>query len=108
MPCNSVTCGTLDVDANRCDPRLPCVNLKERPLENISWHNQMPKGRYLIFVGMFSSNRPLAETPSVPFTVQVTRNGKATTYQGVFGSSDMTCTNSCSVERRRVAEFTIE
>jgi hypothetical protein len=107
-PCESPNCGTLDVDANMCDPRTPCTNLTERPLENISWRSTMQKGQYLIFVGMFSPNRPVAEIRPVNFSVQVTKDGKPTTYQGVFRREDMNCTDSCSVTRRPIAEFTIE
>lgn len=107
-PCASATCGTLDADANYCDPRTPCTNLKEKPLENISWRGQMPRGRYEVFVGLYSTNRAAAESLPVPFTVQVTKDGKPTTYQGVVRREEMTCKEQCTSGLRRIAEFTIE
>jgi hypothetical protein len=107
-PCTSADCGTLDVDANRCDPRYPCDNLKERPLENISWSTKMQRGKYIILVGLYSQNRPSSEIQAVPFTVQVTKDGKPVTYQGIFRREDMNCTDICSANPRPITEFTIE
>jgi len=107
-PCTSAGCGTLDVDANRCDPRYPCNNFKERPLENISWSSEMQHGKYTILVGLYSQNRPASDIRTVPFTVQVTKDGKPLTYQGVFRPEEMYCTDICSVKPRRITEFTIE
>lgn len=107
-PCASVTCGTLDVDANYCDPRFTCSNLKDKPLENISWRGQMPKGRYVVYVGLYSTNKTAAETRSIPYTVQITKDGKSTTYQGVVRREEMTCKDQCTSGLRRIAEFIIE
>lgn len=107
-PCTSAGCGTLDVDANRCDPRYPCNELKERPLENISWSSNMQRGKYIILVGLYSQNRLVSDIRSVPFTVQVTKDGKPLNYQGVFRREEMNCTDTCSVSPRRITEFTIE
>jgi hypothetical protein len=107
-PCQAPTCGTLDVDANRCDPRFPCTNLRDRPLENISWRNQMVSGRYAVYVGMYSSNRPVGEPRPVSFTVQVTQDGKSKTYQGVFRREEMKCSDRCASEARLIAEFVVE
>lgn len=107
-PCSSATCGTLDVDANYCDPRFACTNLRDKPLENISWRGQMLKGRYEVYVGLYSTNRPAAESRAVPFTVQVTKDGKPTTYQGVVRREEMTCKDQCASGLRRIAEFTID
>jgi len=107
-PCDSATCGTLDIDANRCPPSTACSDLRERPLENISWRGEMQRGRYQVLVGLWSINRPATEIRPVPFTVQVTKDGKSTAYQGEFRSEDMACTDLCYVAPRRITEFTIE
>lgn len=107
-PCALATCGTLDADANYCDLRTSCTNLKDKPLENISWRGQMPKGRYEVFVSLYSTNRAAGESLPVPFTVQVTKDGKPTTYQGVVRREEMTCKERCTSGLRRIAEFTIE
>jgi len=107
-PCESSTCGTLDVDANRCDPRYPCTSLTERPLENISWPNNMIPGKYEVKVHMYSTNRQRSEIKSVPFTVQVTENGRKTTYQGVITPQDVTCKAVCSSVFKHITEFTVQ
>jgi len=107
-PCTTMSCGRLDVDANRCDLRFPCTDLKERPLENISWPDKMSKGKYVILVGLYSTNRPTTETHPVAFTVQVTKDEKPITYQGIFRREEISCKESCSVDPRRIAEFNIE
>jgi hypothetical protein len=107
-PCLSSNCGRLDVDANYCDPRLACTNLKERPLENISWGTQMSPGRYVISVGLYSLNSPAAEIRPVSFTVQLMKDGQPTSYQGVISSEEMICTDRCKAMPRRIAEFSIE
>lgn len=107
-PCESSTCGTLDVDANRCDPRYPCTSLTDRPLENISWPNNMIPGKYEVKVHMYSTNRQRSEIKSVPFTVQVTENGRQTTYQGVINPQDVTCKAVCSSVLKHITEFTVQ
>lgn len=106
-PCESSTCGTLDVDANRCDPRYSCT-LTERPLENISWPNNMIPGKYEVKVHMYSTNRQRSDIKPVPFTVQVTENGKQTTYQGVISPQDVTCKAVCSSVLKHITEFTVQ
>jgi len=107
-PCFSPTCGILDVDANYCDPQFPCVNLQERPLENISWRVQMPKGRYDVYVQLYSTNRTATESRAIPFTVQVTKNGKPTTYPGVIRRENIICNARCSSRPILITQFTIE
>jgi len=107
-PCQSATCGTLDVDANWCPSSTSCADLRERPLENISWRGEMQRGRYRVLVRLWSINQPATEIRPIPFTVQVTKDGKSTTYQGVFRSEDMACTDRCTVAPRHITEFTIE
>jgi hypothetical protein len=107
-PCDSATCGTLDIDANRCPPSTACADLRERPLENISWRGEMQRGRYRVLISLWSINRPATEIRPIPFTVQVTKDGKSTTYQGVFRSEDMVCTDRCTVAPRHITDFTIE
>jgi hypothetical protein len=107
-PCESATCGTLDIDANWCPSATSCADLRERPLENISWRGEMQRGRYRVLVRLWSINQPATEIRPIPFTVQVTKDGKSTTYQGVFRSEDMACTDRCTVAPRHITEFTIE
>jgi len=106
-PCDSSTCGTLDVDANRCDPRYPCNSLSDRPLENVSWPNKMIPGRYEVFVHLFSTTRPRTDNQPVPYTVQVTESGKKKIYEGIFRPQDITCKIVCSSAIQPITQFTV-
>jgi len=85
-----------------------CADLSERPLENISWRGEMQRGRYRVLVSLWSINSPLTEARPLSFTVQITKDGKSTTYQGVFRSEDIVCSGRCTVAPRQITEFTIE
>jgi hypothetical protein len=106
-PCDSANCGRLDVDANSCTRISTCI-FSDRPLENISWPGSMLKGKYKVYVGMYSTNRSLPDVVSVPFTVQITKDGKQRSYQNVFQSSEIKCDKLCGTKLREIAEFTIE
>ena len=84
------------------------MNLKDKPLENISWRGQMPKGIYEVFVGLYSTHRPPTQSRPVAYTVQVTKDGQPTIYQGIFRSEEMTCNETCALGPRHIAKFTVE
>jgi hypothetical protein len=107
-PCKGSSCGTLDVDANRCTAMSGCVSGTDRPLENISWNGPMVPGKYVVAVHMYSANALPTALKSIPFTVQVNKDGKSTKYTGQFRPEEMRCTDLCRAEARRFAEFTID
>lgn len=109
-PCAGDNCGRLDVDANRCDMRGPtCTSLTDRPLENISWPNIMLPGRYIVAVALYSTNRPLSEARPVRFTVQITKNGVISTFEGLVRADEIQCKdNLCGSAPRRITQFNVE
>jgi hypothetical protein len=109
-PCKGGNCGRLDVDANRCDMRgPPCTSLTDRPLENISWPNKMLPGRYLVAVALYSTNRLASEARPVRFTVQITKNGVVSNFEGLVRTDEIQCKdNLCGTAPRRVTQFTVE
>lgn len=86
--------GSLDIDANACKQMSGCP-VRPEPIENVSWNQKPPSGRYQVRVNMFSANTPIAERKDVPFTVVVTIDGKKNSYEGVVKVSDMVCTDRC-------------
>jgi hypothetical protein len=107
-PCKGSSCGTLDLDANRCTAMSGCVSGTDRPLENISWNGPMVPGKYVVIVNMYSANSMPAGLKTIPFTVRVTKDGKSAKYTGEFRPEEMRCTDLCRSHARRVAEFTID
>jgi hypothetical protein len=109
-PCTGANCGRLDVDANRCDMRgPPCTNLTDRPLENISWSNNMLPGDYVVAVALYSTNRPLSEARPVRFTVQITKDGLISTFEGLVRADEIQCKdNLCGTAPRRITQFNVE
>ncbi|MFZ4711686.1 MAG: hypothetical protein ACOYMH_17790 [Zwartia sp.] len=101
--------GSLDIDANICEAMSGCP-YKDEPIENISWNQKPPSGRYEVRVALFSANELMQNRRPIPFTVVVTLDGKKTSYEGVVNVSDMVC----SAERCRtktqfnVTSFTIQ
>ena len=106
-PCEAATCGILDVDANLCDPRHPCNNLSDKPLENISWRDQMAVGTYKIYVRLYSTNGPRNQIKPIPFTIQITKDGKTTSIPGLIRTEDIKCDELCSTKIQLVNEFNI-
>jgi hypothetical protein len=106
-PCEAATCGILDVDANLCDPRYPCNNLSDKPLENISWRDQMAVGTYKIYVRLYSTNGPRNQLKPIPFTIQITKDGKTSTIPGLIRVEDIKCDEHCSTKIQSVTEFNI-
>jgi hypothetical protein len=101
--------GSLDIDANICEAMSGCPYLDE-PIENISWNQKPPSGRYEVRVALFSANELMQNRRPIPFTVVVSLDGKKTSYEGVVNVNDMVC----SAERCRskvqfsVTSFTIQ
>jgi hypothetical protein len=106
-PCEAATCGILDVDANLCDPRHPCNNLSDKPLENISWRDQMAVGTYKIYVRLYSTNGPRNQIKPIPFTIQITKDGKTSSIPGLIRTEDIKCDELCSTKIQLVNEFNI-
>ena len=106
-PCEASTCGILDVDANLCDPRYPCNNLSDKPLENISWRDQMAVGTYKIYVRLYSTNGPRNQLKPISFTIQITKDGKTSTIPGLIRVEDIKCDEHCSTKIQSVTEFNI-
>lgn len=109
-PCTGGNCGRLDVDANRCvTSGRPCTSLTDRPLENISWPNKMLPGRYVVAVALYSTNRLSSEARPVRFTVQITKNGVVSNFEGLVRTDEIQCKdNLCGIAPRRVTQFTVE
>ncbi len=101
--------GSLDIDANMCEAMSGCPYLDE-PIENISWNQKPPSGRYEVRVALFSANELMQNRRPIPFTVVVTLDGKKSSYEGVINVNDMVC----SAERCRskvqfnITSFTIQ
>ena len=106
-PCEASTCGVLDVDANLCDPRYPCNNLSDKPLENISWRDQMAVGTYKIYVRLYSTNGPRNQLKPISFTIQITKDGKTSSIPGLIRVEDIKCDEHCSTKLQSVTEFNI-
>ena len=108
-PCTSSNCGLLDVDSNRCTALLQITcSLTDRPLENITWKNEMPLGKYQVMVGLFSINNQSSNMNPIPFTVQITKDGKQEVFQGVIEPQEIKCEERCSSPKKQITEFTIE
>ena len=101
--------GSLDIDANMCEAMSGCPYLDE-PIENISWNQKPPSGRYEVRVALFSANELMQNRRPIPFTVVVTLDGKKSSHEGVINVNDMVC----SAERCRskvqfnITSFTIQ
>lgn len=101
--------GSLDIDANLCEAMSGCP-YRDEPIENISWNQKPPSGRYEVRVALFSANELIQNRRPIPFTVIVSLDGKKSSYEGVINVNDMVC----SAERCRsklqlnVASFTIQ
>ncbi|MEI8401071.1 MAG: hypothetical protein WCG12_09735 [Alcaligenaceae bacterium] len=101
--------GSLDIDANICEAMSGCP-YRDEPIENISWNQKPPSGRYEVKVALFSANELMQNRRPIPFTVVVSLDGKKTSYEGVVNVDDMVC----SAERCRskvqfsVTSFTIQ
>jgi len=105
--CDPIDCGVKDVDANFCEGGSDC-NLTDRPLENFTWTDQISPGNYKFWVKLHSTNKPKSDITSIPFTIQVTKDGKSQSFQGVFKPHEITCEEHCSSPSKLVTEFTIE
>jgi hypothetical protein len=101
--------GSLDIDANICEAMSGCP-YRDEPIENISWNQRPPSGRYEVRVALFSANELIQNRRPIPYTVVVTVDGKKTSYEGVVNVNDMVC----NAERCRskvqfnVTSFTIQ
>jgi len=103
----SLSGGSLDIDANACQEMSGCPSRPD-PVENISWNNKPPAGRYDVYVALFSANVPIHQREDIPYTVVVTVDGKKTSYEGVVKVSDMVCGERCRGKVRvKVASFVI-
>jgi hypothetical protein len=105
--CDPIDCGVTDVDANFCETGSEC-NLTDRPLENMTWPDQVSPGHYKFFVKLHSINKPKSEVAPIPFTVHVTRDGKSQSFKGVIEPQEITCEERCSAPDKFVTEFTID
>ena len=83
-------------------------SLTDRPLENITWKNEMPLGKYQVMVGLFSINNQSSNINPIPFTVQITKDGKQEVFQGVIEPQEIKCEERCSSSKKQITEFTIE
>ncbi len=108
-PCTSSGCGVLDVDANRCTSIIPSTcSLTDRPLENITWAHAMHPGKYQVVVNLFATNTDPSNIKPIPFTVQISKDGKQQVLQGVVEPQEITCEERCSAPNKLVTEFTID
>jgi len=105
--CDPIDCGIRDVDANFCESGSEC-NLTDRPLENLTWTDQISPGHYKFFVKLHSTNKPKSEIAPIPYTFHVTRDGKSQSFKGVIEPHEITCEEHCSAPDKLVTEFTIE
>jgi len=101
--------GSLDIDANICEAMSGCAYLDE-PIENISWNQKPPSGRYEVRVALFSANELMQNRRPIPFTVVVSLDGKKTSYEGVVNVNDMVCNaERCRTKTHfNVTSFTIQ
>lgn len=101
--------GSLDIDANICEAMSGCP-YRDEPIENISWNQKPPSGRYEVRVALFSANELIQNRRPIAYTVVVSLDGKKTSYEGVVNVNDMVC----NAERCRskmqfnVTSFTIQ
>lgn len=107
-PCEASTCGSLDVDANLCNPSGNCRQLTTRPLENISWPGKMLPGKYVVSVRLYSINSQKSDFQPIAYTVQITQDGDKNTFQGLIRAQDIKCEERCSSPPQKVTEFTIK
>jgi len=104
---NSPSGGNLDIDANYCLTGERCVT--EAPIENISWNQKPPGGRYEVRVKLFNAHQVVQNRHPIPFTVVVSLDGKQSSYEGVFKPSDMVCDPTCNAPKdTNVTSFTIQ
>jgi hypothetical protein len=82
--------GSLDIDANVCEAMSGCP-YRDEPIENISWNQKPPSGRYEVRVALFSANELIQNRRPIPFTVVVSLDGKKSSYEGVINVNDMVC-----------------
>ena len=101
--------GSLDIDANICEAMSGCA-YRDEPIENISWNQKPPSGRYEVRVALFSANELMQNRRPIPFTVVVTLDGKKSSYEGVVNLSDMVCNaERCRTKTHfNVTSFTIQ
>jgi len=101
--------GSLDIDANVCEEMSGCP-FRDEPIENISWNQKPPSGRYEVRVALFSANELMQNRRPIPFTVVVSLDGKKSSYEGVVNVSDMVCsTERCHTKAPfNVTSFTIQ
>ena len=100
--------GSLDIDANACQIMSGCP-FSDAPIENISWNQKPPSGRYEVTVALFTANEEIQNRRPIPFTVVVSLDGKKSSYEGVINPDDMICTpERCRSKRYfNVTSFTI-
>lgn len=105
----SASGGSLDIDANACQVMSGCA-YREDPIENISWNQKPPSGRYEVLVQLFTANEVLQNRRTIPYTVVVAIEGKKTSYEGEVKVSDMVCSpERCHTRaRQKIASFTIQ
>jgi hypothetical protein len=101
--------GSLDIDANICEAMSGCA-YSDEPIENISWNQKPPSGRYEVRVALFSANELIQNRRPIPFTVVVSLDGKKSNYEGVINVNDMVCTpDRCRTKTPlNVTSFTIQ
>ena len=101
--------GSLDIDANICEAMSGCSYLDE-PIENISWNQKPPSGRYEVRVALFSANELMQNRRPIPFTVVVSLDGKKSSYEGVINVNDQVCSpDRCRTKTHfNVTSFTIQ
>jgi len=83
---------------------------RDEPIENISWNQKPPSGRYEVRVALFSANELMQNRRPIPFTVVVSVDGKKTSYEGVVNVNDMVCTaERCRTKTQfNITSFTIQ
>ena len=96
----------LDIDANGC-ANGSCTNM-DRPVENISYNVNMPKGRYQVYVNLFTSKANKSSSASISFAVAVKIDNQSKIYNNLISLNDMICNPLChSNSPLLVAEFEI-
>jgi hypothetical protein len=101
--------GGLDIDANICEAMSGC-SYSDEPIENISWNQKPPSGRYEVRVALFSANELIQNRRPIPFTVVVSLDGKKSSYEGVINVNDQVCSpDRCRTQTPlNVTSFTIQ
>lgn len=106
-PCLLASCGTLDIDANRCLSSQSCKELRDDPLENISWRKNVPPGKYSVYVGLYSTNGMATKPAELHYSVEVLNGKLQITRNGVFSIPDVSCGSGCRIRPQHVLDIDI-